>query len=40
MKQRTWLITGISSGFGHELTRQLLEKGDKVRLSREVHVRF
>ena len=30
MKQRTWLITGISSGFGHELTRQLLEKGDKV----------
>lgn len=30
MKQRTWLITGISSGFGHELTRQLLEKSDKV----------
>lgn len=30
MKQRTWLITGISSGFGHELTRQLLDKGDKV----------
>ena len=30
MKQRTWLITGISSGFGHELTRQLLEKGDMV----------
>jgi len=30
MNQRTWLITGISSGFGHELTRQLLEKGDKV----------
>jgi NAD(P)-dependent dehydrogenase (short-subunit alcohol dehydrogenase family) len=30
MKQRTWLITGISSGFGHELTHQLLEKGDKV----------
>jgi NAD(P)-dependent dehydrogenase (short-subunit alcohol dehydrogenase family) len=30
MKKRTWLITGISSGFGHELTRQLLEKGDKV----------
>jgi len=30
MNQRTWLITGISSGFGHELTHQLLEKGDKV----------
>jgi len=30
MNQRTWLITGISSGFGYELTRQLLEKGDKV----------
>ncbi len=30
MKQRTWLITGINSGFGHELTQQLLEKGDKV----------
>lgn len=30
MDHRTWLITGISSGFGFELTRQLLEKGDKV----------
>lgn len=30
MKQRTWIITGISSGFGYELTNQLLEKGDKV----------
>jgi len=27
---RTWLITGISSGFGRELTQQLLERGDQV----------
>jgi NADP-dependent 3-hydroxy acid dehydrogenase YdfG len=30
MAQRTWLITGVSSGFGHELTRQLLEQGERV----------
>jgi len=30
MKNRTWLITGVSSGFGYELCQQLLEKGDKV----------
>jgi NAD(P)-dependent dehydrogenase (short-subunit alcohol dehydrogenase family) len=30
MKRRTWFITGVSSGFGHELTKQLLEKGDVV----------
>jgi len=30
MTQRTWLITGISSGFGRELTQQLLERGDRV----------
>lgn len=30
MINRTWLITGVSSGFGNELCRQLLEKGDKV----------
>ena len=27
---RTWMITGVSSGFGYEMTRQLLEKGDSV----------
>ena len=30
MAQRTWFITGVSSGFGRELTRQLLERGDCV----------
>ena len=27
---RTWLIRGVSSGFGYEMTKQLLEKGDVV----------
>jgi len=30
MPQRTWFITGVSSGFGRELTGQLLERGDRV----------
>jgi len=30
VSQRTWLITGVSSGFGRELTTQLLERGDRV----------
>lgn len=30
MTKKTWLITGVSSGFGHELTTQLLEAGDTV----------
>jgi NAD(P)-dependent dehydrogenase (short-subunit alcohol dehydrogenase family) len=30
MTPRTWLITGISSGFGRHLTQQLLERGDRV----------
>src|SRR3569832_65201 len=30
MAQRTWFITGVSSGFGRELPRQLLERGDRV----------
>jgi len=30
MAARTWLITGVSSGFGRELTQQLLERGDGV----------
>jgi NAD(P)-dependent dehydrogenase (short-subunit alcohol dehydrogenase family) len=27
---KTWLITGVSSGFGYEMTKILLEKGDTV----------
>ncbi|HVJ39869.1 MAG TPA: SDR family oxidoreductase [Dongiaceae bacterium] len=27
---RTWLITGINSGFGREMTEQLLAQGDRV----------
>lgn len=30
MTQRTWFITGVSSGFGREMTEQLLERGDRV----------
>lgn len=30
MPQRTWLITGVSSGFGRHMTEQLLERGDRV----------
>ena len=30
MQQRTWLITGVSSGLGYEMTRCLLERGDTV----------
>lgn len=30
MTQQTWLITGVSSGFGRELTQQLLARGDHV----------
>lgn len=30
MTQRTWLITGINSGFGREMAAQLLERRDKV----------
>jgi NAD(P)-dependent dehydrogenase (short-subunit alcohol dehydrogenase family) len=30
MTQRTWLITGVSSGFGLQLTEQLLQRGDRV----------
>lgn len=28
--QRTWLITGVSSGFGRVMTEQLLARGDRV----------
>ena len=27
---KTWLITGVSSGFGYEMTKQLLENGSTV----------
>ena len=30
MTQRTWFITGVSSGFGRDLTAQLLGRGDRV----------
>jgi NAD(P)-dependent dehydrogenase (short-subunit alcohol dehydrogenase family) len=30
MTQRIWLITGVSSGFGREMTEQLLQRGDRV----------
>ncbi|GJF33386.1 short-chain dehydrogenase/reductase [Kitasatospora sp. NE20-6] len=30
MNSRTWLVTGVSSGFGHALTTRLLERGDRV----------
>ena len=30
MDNRTWLITGVSSGLGYEMTKQLLENGDTV----------
>lgn len=30
MSTRTWFITGINSGFGRELTEQLLRRGDRV----------
>jgi NAD(P)-dependent dehydrogenase (short-subunit alcohol dehydrogenase family) len=30
MGQRTWLITGVNSGFGRHMTEQLLARGDRV----------
>ena len=30
MRQRTWFITGVNSGFGRHLTEQLLGRGDRV----------
>lgn len=30
MTQKTWLITGVNSGFGRLMTEKLLERGDRV----------
>jgi NAD(P)-dependent dehydrogenase (short-subunit alcohol dehydrogenase family) len=30
MTKRTWFITGVSSGFGREMTQQLLQRGERV----------
>jgi NAD(P)-dependent dehydrogenase (short-subunit alcohol dehydrogenase family) len=30
MRQRTWFITGVNSGFGRHMTEQLLARGDRV----------
>src|SRR5829696_5615738 len=30
MSQRTWFITGVNSGFGRQLSEQLLDRGDRV----------
>jgi len=30
MEKRTWFITGVNSGFGREMTEQLLKRGDRV----------
>ena len=30
LKSRTWLITGVNSGFGRLMTEQLLARGDRV----------
>jgi len=30
MASRTWLISGVSSGLGRELTEQILQRGDRV----------
>jgi NAD(P)-dependent dehydrogenase (short-subunit alcohol dehydrogenase family) len=30
MTARTWFITGVNSGFGREMTEQLLQRGDRV----------
>jgi NAD(P)-dependent dehydrogenase (short-subunit alcohol dehydrogenase family) len=30
MPQRNWIITGVSSDFGHIMTEQLLARGDRI----------
>jgi NAD(P)-dependent dehydrogenase (short-subunit alcohol dehydrogenase family) len=33
MSQKVWFITGCSTGFGHELARQVLDRGDRAVLT-------
>ncbi|MFJ8927413.1 MULTISPECIES: hypothetical protein [unclassified Streptomyces] len=36
MTSRTWLITGVNSGFGHALSSRLLERGNRATVRREL----
>ena len=33
MSQKIWFITGCSTGFGYELAKQVLERGDRAVLT-------
>ncbi|MFJ9087948.1 hypothetical protein ACIRL3_36630 [Streptomyces sp. NPDC102384] len=36
MTSRTWLVTGVNSGFGHALSNRLLERGNRAIVRREL----